>query len=145
MDWKAEAINKLKQFEQKRKSLDTLPMEIKQLESSMDSIKSAQAVMITGKSHGNGPEQRFMECIMQREELQRNYERCKLWVNAVSGALDTLNSEERKILDRFFIHEQRGAAEDLAEEFFVDRKTIYYRKDTALWKFTVALYGCMAS
>ena len=84
----------------------------------------------------------MLSCIVQKRELQRNLERSKLWIEAVEKALAVLNDEERRILGRFYIDERRGAAEDLACELCADPKTVYVRKDHALWKFTIALYGC---
>lgn len=39
----------------------------------------------------------------------------------------------------------RYAVEDLASELIIDTKTVYRRKDSALRKFTIALYGVVES
>ena len=141
MDWKSEAVTKLKQYKAKCEAMRIIPLEIQQINSSMDSIRSSDPEKIAVKGSGSGPEGKLLNCIMRKEELQRNMERAKLWVESVEKALAILNGEERRILERFYIEEERGAAEDLADEMFLDRKTVYHRKDLALWKFTTALYG----
>lgn len=146
MDWKIEATDKLKQYEAKRQSLQIIPLEIEQIESTMTGIRSARTDSIAIRnSGGNARENMMLSCIVRKEELQRNLEQAELWVEAVTSALDVLNDDERKILDRMYIHREKKAADRLAGELFVDIATVYRWKDDALRKFTIALYGCTES
>lgn len=146
MDWKIEATDKLKQYEAKRQSLQIIPLEIAQIESTMTGIRSARTDSIAIRnSGGNARENMMLSCIVRKEELRRNIEQTELWVQAVTAALDMLNDDERKILDRMYIHREKKAADRLAEELFVDLKTVYRWKDDALRKFTIALYGVETS
>lgn len=146
MDWKIEATDKLKQYEAKRQSLQIVPLEIAQIESTMTGIRSARTDSIAIRnSGGNARENIMLSCIVRKEELQRNIEQTELWVKAVTAALDMLNDDERKILDRMYIHREKKAADRLADELFVDLKTVYRWKDDALRKFTIALYGVETS
>lgn len=146
MDWKIEATDKLKQYEAKRQSLQIIPLEIAQIESTMTGIRSARTDSIAIRnSGGNARENMMLSCIVRKEELQRNLEQAELWVEAVTSALDVLNDDERKILDRMYIHREKKAADRLAGELFVDIATVYRWKDDALRKFTIALYGCTES
>ena len=146
MDWKKIAIAKLEEYEPKRQSLQNIPMELAQIESTMTGIRSAKADSVAVKgSSGNARENMLINCIVKKEELQRNLEQAELWVKSVSAALGVLNLEERKILERMYMDQKKGAADDLAYELGLDRKTVYVRKDEALRKFTIALYGCVES
>ena len=146
MDWKIEATDKLKQYEAKRQSLQIIPLEIEQIESTMTGIRSARTDSIAIRnSGGNARENMMLSCIVRKEELQRNLEQAELWVEAVTSALDVLNDDERKILDRMYIHREKKASDRLAGELFVDIATVYRWKDDALRKFTIALYGCTES
>ena len=146
MDWKIEATDKLKQYEAKRQSLQIIPLEIAQIESTMTGIRSARTDSIAIRnSGGNARENMMLSCIVRKEELQRNFEQAGLWVDAVTAALDVLSDDERKILDRMYIHREKKAADRLAGELFVDIATVYRWKDDALRKFTIALYGCSES
>ena len=80
--------------------------------------------------------------IVHREELERALEQAKLWVDIVDGGLGVLDDEERLVLDRFYIHRGKGNVSRLCEELAVEQSSIYRRRDAALRKFTVALYGC---
>lgn len=146
MDWKIEATDKLKQYEAKRQSLQIIPLEIAQIESTMTGIRSARTDSIAIRnSGGNARENMMLSCIVRKEELKHNLEQAELWVGAVTSALDVLNDDERKILDRMYIHREKKAADRLAGELFVDIATVYRWKDDALRKFTIALYGCTES
>lgn len=142
MDWKMVAVDKLKQYEAKRLSLEIIPREIAEIETTMTSIRSARVDGAAIKnSSGNGREAMLLNCIVKKDELKRNLECAKLWISIVEKALSILDQNERKVLERIYIIGERGAAENLASEFFVDSKTIYRWKDKALRKFTIAMYG----
>ena len=145
-DWKTEAVNKLKQYEARRQALEIIPMQIAEIESTMTSIRSASMDGVSVKTgKGTDREDMLLNCIVQRDELQRNLERARLWVNMVDRGLGILDPAERKVLDRVYIKAEHHAADNLAAECFVEVKTIYRWKEKALRKFTIALYGFIES
>ena len=141
MNWKYEAAEKLRQYEAKKKSLDSIQDEIRRLESAMQSIRSAMADGTPVKGGGSGREDMMLSNIVHREELERSLEQTKIWVELVDAGLEILSAEERMILDRFYIHPEKGAADRLAGDMKLDIKTVYRRKDEALKHFTICLYG----
>ena len=145
MNWKFEAIEKLRLYEAKKQSLRSIPEEIARLESAMKSIRSATADGSPVKGGGSGREDMMLSNIVHREELERALEQAKTWVALVDAGLEILSPEERLILDRFYVSSQKGAAERLACDLGVDVKTVYHRKDAALRRFTIALYGAVES
>ncbi len=145
MNWKHEAIDKLTQYEAKKQSLRNIPEEIKRLESAMQSIRSASSDGSPTKGGGSGREDMYLSNIVLREELERSLEQAQKWVNLVDAGLDLLSADDRKILDRFYMNPVRGAADRLAEELYMDVKTVYRKKDGALRRFTVSLYGSTES
>ena len=54
MNWKSEAIDKLKQYEAKKRALQNIPMEIARLESALKSIRSATADGTPVRGGGSG-------------------------------------------------------------------------------------------
>lgn len=146
MDWKSIAIEKLKDHEAKRQALETIPLEIAQIESTMTSIRSTSAdgVAIRG-SKGNGREEMLLNCIVQKDELQRALERTRLAVDAVEHVLGKMGGEDGLILERLFLHPERGAVDRLAGDLALDVKTVYKRRDAALRRFTIAMYGAVES
>lgn len=141
MIWKQEAIEKLRQYEAKRLAIKTIPREIRRLELDMQSIRSATSDGSPVSGGGSGREDMYLSNIVRREELERSLEQAEIWVSLTEAALDLLNEEERLLLDRFYIHPEKCAADRLAGDLRVDVKTVYRRKDEALRKFTISLYG----
>lgn len=141
MIWKFEAIEKLKQYTAKKQALRTIPVEISRLESVMMSIRSATADGTPVQGGGSGRENMMLDNIVQREELERSLEQAQKWVALVDAGLEILSEDDRLILDRFYVHPEKGAAERLAGDLRLDTKTIYKRKDDALRRFTISLYG----
>lgn len=141
MNWKSEAVEKLRQYEAKKQSLQNIPKEIKRLESAMSSIRSATSDGTPVPGGGSGREDMLLSNIVQIEELERSLEQARIWVGLVNAGLEILSEEERLILDRFYIHSEMGAANRLAGDLNIDIKTVYRRKDAALRRFTISLYG----
>lgn len=141
MIWKHEAIDKLKQYEAKCLALENIPLEIRQLELGMQSIRSADPDSSPVKGSGASREDAMLNNITHREELKGSWRMTKLWVAAMDRALSVLSPEEYLILERFFIHQEKKAADRLAGDLRVDIKTVYRWKDEALRKFIIALYG----
>lgn len=141
MNWKYEAIDKLKQYEAKKQALNSIPMEIDRLELAMKSIRSATADGTPVSGGGSGREDMLLSNIVHREELERSLEQAQKWVDLVDAGLEILSEEERLVLDRFYINPEKGAADRLAGDLGIDVKTVYKRKDAALRKFTISLYG----
>ena len=145
MNWKVEAIDKLRQYEAKKHSLYSIPIEIARLKSAMQSIRSATADCTPVNGGGSGREDMMLSNIVYREELERSLDQVKKWVAQVDAGLEILSADERLILDRFYIHHEKGAADRLAGDLKIDVKTVYRRKDAALRHFTVCLYGATES
>ncbi len=93
----------------------------------------------------NRREDRLLGCIMALDELKRTQAQTQEWVDMVSAALSVLTKEEQTVLDRLFICPLNGNLDRLCDELGMERATVYRRRDAALRKFTLAMYGCMES
>ena len=144
-DWKISAIEKLKQYEAKRQALEIIPMQIAEIESTMTSIRSGVNIAPVSGGKSTGKENMLLSCIVQKEELQRNLDRVKLWIEFMEKGLNILDQDELLVLDRFFIHPAKGNIDRLCGELFIEQSQVYKRRDKALRKFTIALYGCVES
>ncbi len=145
MNWKYEAVEKLRQYEAKKRALESIPAEIARLECAMQGIRSATSDSTPVQGGGSGREDMMLSNIVHREELGRSLEQARIWVRLVDAGLELLSPEERLILDRFYINPERGAADRLAGDIGIDVKTVYRWKDAALRKFTISLYGSTES
>lgn len=145
MNWKNEAMDKLRQYEARKNALKSILLEIEQLRVSRTGIRSASSDAMTVRGGGNGREDMLLSSIVKEEELERALRAAQIDVEMADGGLECLDNEERLILDRFYIHPEKGAADRLAGELNLDTKTVYKRKDAALRHFTISLYGVTES
>ena len=141
MNWKREAIDKLKNYEARREALENIPKEIKRLESAYAGIRSATTDGTPVSGGGNTREDSMLSNIVHRDELKRRLREARLWVAQVDKALAVLDDEERLVLDRFYIHQAKGNVGELCERLNVEQATVYRKRDSALRRFTIALYG----
>lgn len=142
MNWKYEAIDKLKQYEAKRHALLTIPGEISRLEESMRWLRSAASDGTPAHGGGSGREDMYLSNIVRREELARSLELAQKWIEFVDKGLNFLAEDDRLILDRFYINPAKGNVERLCSELGCEQATVYRRREKALRSFTMALYGC---
>ncbi len=141
MNWKREAIDKLKNYEAHREALENIPKEIKRLESAYAGIRSATTDGTPISGGGNTREDSMLSNIVHRDELKRRLKEARLWVAQVDKALSVLDDEERLVLDRFYIHRAKGNVGELCERLNLEKTAVYDRRDKALRRFTIALYG----
>ena len=140
MDWKREAIDKLKNYAAHREALENIPKELQRLESVYTGIRST-AGRATVSGGGGSREDTMLSNIIHRDELKRRLKEARLWVAQVDKALAVLDDEERLVLDRFYIHRAKGNVGELCERLNVEQATVYRKRDSALRRFTIALYG----
>ena len=142
MNWKFEAIEKLKEYTARKNAITSIPEEIKRLEEDAQRIRAASTDATPVQGGGSTREDMLLSNIVHREELQRRLSDARQWVDIVDGGIAVLSDEDRLVLDRFYIHPMRGNVERLRDELGLeDERSVYKRKDKALRRFTVALYG----
>lgn len=142
MDWRAEAIEKLKGYEARRQALEEIPLELERLEAASTGIRSAKLDgMPRAGSSASSREDAMISNITRRDGLKRKLKEARLWVEIVDGGLSILDDEDRLTLDLCFIHKVKGSIDDLCERLCVEKSAAYRRRDLALNRFTLALYG----
>lgn len=145
MNWKREAIDKLKNYEAHKQALECLPKEIRRLESAYTGIRSATTDGTPVSGGGSTREDSMLSNIVHRDELKRRLKEARLWVSMVDKALAVLDDEEKLVLDRFYIHRTKNSAGELCERLNLEKSAVYDRRDKALRRFTIALYGITES
>lgn len=146
MNWKFEAIEKLKEYAARKNAITSIPEEIKRLEEDAQRIRAASVDSTPVQGGGSTREDMLLSNIVHREELQRRLSDAQRWVDIVDCGLSVLSDEDRIVLDRFYIHPMRGNVDRLCGELGLEKaKSVYRRRDKALRKFTLAIYGCEES
>ena len=139
--WRRQAEDDLREYEARKKSLENIPDQIRELEEKMTSIRSQNADSVSVKGGGGSRDDAYLNNIVARDRLNANLEDNRRFVSRVSNALSILTDDDKRILTRFYIVPERGAAFNLSGEKHVDHKTVYRWKDTALEKFATAMFG----
>lgn len=141
MNWKHEAVNKLRRYDAMQRATVNLPLEIKRLKAETEGVRSGLQVGFAGGKSSRSKEDALLDNLMKRQQLQWSLDQAQCWTGTVSRALGALEPEERLILQQLYILPHEGAVGQLMETLSVERSTIYRRRDRALKKFTLSLYG----
>jgi hypothetical protein len=141
MNWKTEAMEKLRCYDAMQRSLQNIPQEISRLKAESVALGSGVALVPGGSRNIRRKEDALLDNMVKRQQLQWSLEQARSWTQTVNHALSGLTPEERMILHRLYILPQEGAMEDLSEKLGVERSSVYRHRDKALRKFTLCLYG----
>lgn len=142
MDWKTAAIQRLKDYEARKKSILHISEQIETLELQFTSIRAARTdgEPVTG-GVGNRREDALLTNIVLRDELKANKQIATREVELTEKGLAALAPDERRILEAFYISRPYDHVSILCGEMNVEKSEIYRRKNVALDKFTIACYG----
>lgn len=141
MNWKQEAMERLQRYEPMVRSLQNIPMELARLEEDAKQLRSGRPELERIQSTPGRGESRLVDNIVLRQELKHTYEDAKLWVEITDSAISALTEEEKLVLFYLYVHPHRGAVELLCQELGVEQSSVYRKRDAALWRFTLAMYG----
>lgn len=141
-EWKYDVRDKLSDYPRQLNAVETLPDEIRRLESEYTSLHGAIYDDTPVQGGGTPYEDKLLRNIILRGDTERQLQRARLAVEFVESALNTLTHEERHIVDVMYISRQRGATERLRQELGLeDERSVYKRADKILKKLTIAMYG----
>lgn len=141
MNWKTEAMERLRKYDAMCLAADNIPQEIRRLEEAATAIRSARTDGCRVQATGNRREELLLDNMMSRQELHWRLDQTQGWLSAMNKALGVLTPEEKLVLQRLYIYPEKGSVERLCDELGVESSSIYRKRDKALRHFTVALYG----
>lgn len=141
MNWKNEAIDRLSQYNAMTRALENIPVELNRLKEDCAALPGCRPDKIrTGNILGPNDD-RLIANYIRQEELRRSYKNAKQWVDTTDKALSILLPDEKTILEKMYITPSRGVITALTAELGMEQSTIYRKRDQALYRFTMALYG----
>lgn len=141
MNWKQEAIDHLQKYDAMVKAIDTIPSELTRLETISKNMGGIRTDLTKVKTSPSPNHDQMLNNFVQKQELERSYENARLWVCATDKAMSILSAEEKLILQRMYVRPEKGVVADLCETLGVEQSTVYRKRDNALCRFTLALYG----
>ncbi len=135
------AIQDLKKYKMLKVSIENLEDKIRYLNDDFDSIKGVCSSKTPTASGGNKREDYLLSNIVERERLTMNYKTTKKLLDIIDNGLDALTNNEKMVLDYFFISRPKNHLERLSQELHLERSQVYKLKESALYKFTISMYG----
>ena len=141
MKWKNEAMEKLRRYDAMRQALRNIPAEIERLEADACALRGATTDRTPVKGGGSRREEALINNLVQRQELELTLEQVKRWLRITDRGLLALREDERLVLQRLYLYPEKGAVDRLCNELGVEQSTIYRKRDQALERFTLAMYG----
>lgn len=142
LNWSVFAIQRLRDYENRKEAEHNLAEQIKELEDRFVSIRSAttDGTPVKGGNE-NKREEMLINNIATREELQKNLDIVQTEIKITENGLASLTEEESKILRLFYMQRQKGYIDRLCNELYISKTELYRQKDDALKKFTMMCYG----
>lgn len=139
MNWKEEAVQRLLDYQNVTNAVAGMRKELKRLE--MEAASLGGSGIFRMGSGAQSQDDRKLNNLVRRGELADALQQAGLWVDVTDHALDCLDDQSRQLLHFMYVTGQWGSATQVAREMGIERSSVYRRRDEALRKFTVALYG----
>ena len=126
MNWKNEAMERLRRYEGMLLAAKNIPIELRRLEEAAVSIRAGGIDGCAVLSGGNRQEERLLENMMNRQELTWRLRQTESWLDTMERALMSLPREERLVLERFYIRPEKGSVERLCTELGAETSQFGY-------------------
>lgn len=144
LDKRAGAIEAIKDYGSMKFIIEHTDEEIKTAYEKMSGMSSPQ---LDGMPHSHNPqagEERIIKGIEEIDILRERYRQAVEYMNWFVPVWNELSDDERYVLQAFYSEDNEygsGAADDVAEHFCIERASAYRRKNRALERLTVLLFG----
>lgn len=141
MDWKKAAADDLRRYPALIAAVENITDRQETLNNRLYSARTG--TLSAAPTHGGGSryEDAILNATVEKDRLAYNKNDVKRELRRIERGLDVLSDDERRVLERFYIRRTKGFIDDLCVEFYCEKSEIYRRKDEALKRFTLALYG----
>ena len=132
MNYKKWLIDDLKNLRRDKYAIRQLSSELETLEAEYASIKATNFDKMPSGSGDNLQEQKLIDAIARRDEKEACLKATKMHVADMERLLQQLADDEREVIQRTFVNEERCSHDELAEELGCSVRTINYKKQDAL-------------
>ena len=134
-------MEKLRRYDAMQQALRNIPEEIDRLKADACALRGATTDTTPVKGGGSRREEALINNLVDRQELEWTLQLVQRWLCTADRGLAALTPDERLVLQRLYLYPERGALDRLCSELGVEQSSIYRKRDQALHRFTVALYG----
>ncbi|MEL4106765.1 DUF1492 domain-containing protein [Oscillospiraceae bacterium WX1] len=142
MNWRKEAENELKDYGRYHESLKHYSDMLKDIDNDITSIGAVKLdVAPNGGSSTHSREDWFINKLEKKNEIDTKITLVKKRMELIERALQTMSRDEKRILQLFFVERPKNYIDRLCDELGYEQSNLYYHKDIALRKFTLAIFG----
>lgn len=144
LDKRSAAVDALKDYGSMKFIIDHTDDEIKAAYQKMGGVSSPQ---YDGMPHSHNPqagEDRVIKGIEEIDVLKERYRQAMEYMEWFVPAWNELTEDERYVLETFYGKSNEygsSAADEIADYFQIERASAYRRKNRALERLTILLYG----
>lgn len=139
MDWKICAAEDLRRYRHMKLGLKGTKERLRTIRLSARSLRNSlhRTYLKTDTEYVN--------MIVESERLNANIKLCQNLIALIERGLASLTDEERAVLEEFYMTPGSPNIIELKVRFGYETRSIYRLRDTALEKFTLAMYGISES
>jgi hypothetical protein len=145
LDKRGAAINALKDYKSMEYIIEHTDEEIANIHDDLTTIGSPAFSDMPSCTHNpQSGEIRMAVAIDEIDVLRKRYRQAKEYMEWFQPAWKTLNSEERFVLEQFYLEEetkQIDAVYNICDQLHVERSTAYNKKNRAVQHLALLLYG----
>lgn len=141
MNYRKWLIEELQNLERERFAIGQLTEELETVSSEMAAIKATSYDKMPTGSGENKQEEKLLTAVAKKAELSANLDATRRHVADMDRLIAALPDDERRIIDRMYVHRERNAAEELADELGYETSHIYRLKNAALQHLCQLRYG----
>ncbi|GAB6172948.1 hypothetical protein JCM15765_24260 [Paradesulfitobacterium aromaticivorans] len=143
LDKKVATINALKDYGSMQYIINNTDKDIATLHDRLESVRSSVSDGMPKLRNPKAGEDKVVACIDEIDVLKERYRQALEYMDWFQPAWDALTDEERLILQEFFLTDNTKTAVvlKLSEKLFIERSQVYYRKDKAVDRLALLLYG----
>ena len=141
MNWKKCAEQDLRNYNRTLEAQASLDEKIAMLESKIGVKAMSMSEPVMGGT--SKVEDKILNNMVERERLKFNLDTVNTLVKITERGLSALNTEERTVVDAFYINDIDCALSELCGIMNISKSQVYRIRDSALYKFTISCYGIL--
>lgn len=143
LDKRSAAVDALKDYSSMEFIIANTSSEIKNARDKMSGVRSPQFDGMPRTHNPQAGEERILNGIEEIDILQERYRQAVEYMEWFKPAWEQLTADERYVLNTFYDEDcsQTGAVYEICDHFHIERSSAYNKKNRALGKLAVLLYG----
>lgn len=143
MDYIIAAVADLREYKAQLTSIQNLRDAIAECQTGIDQLHSTQYDKTPVMGGESGYEERILTNMDKIKRLNGNLSIARSKVARVDRGMAALDDEERIVLERMYVNQEREAIRRLCEDLNCEIAQIYRIRRRALNRFTRAMYGIL--